>query len=83
MPSKDIYYYTHLAPEVRTHLEAGAFRALCKHLDERSDHVQNMDLMIVSGFGRNCLAKWLVKEARNLSAEIEHASPKDAALLGE
>ena len=81
MPSKDIYFYTHFAPEVRIHLESGAFRALCKHLNDRSDSVQNIDLMIVGGFGRNCLAKWLVKEARNLSANSEHPNPKDAALL--
>lgn len=81
MPSKDMYYYSHFAPEVRTHLEAGAFRALCQHLSDRSEHIQNIDLMIVAGFGRNCLAKWLVKEARHLSADLEHTSPKDALLL--
>ncbi len=75
------YYFTHFAPEVRTHLEAGAFRALCKHLSDRSAEVQNIDLMIIGGFCRNCLAKWLVKEARTLSAEIGNESPKDVALL--
>ena len=79
--SKDYYYYTHFAPEVRTHIESGAFRALCQHLDERSDTVNNIDLMIVAGFGRNCLAKWLVKEARTLAADIENDDPKGAALL--
>ncbi len=38
-------------------LEAGAFRSLCMHLAERSDAVQNIDLMTTSGFCRNCLAK--------------------------
>ncbi len=38
-------------------LEAGAFRSLCMHLAERSDAVQNIDLMTVAGFCRNCLAK--------------------------
>jgi Protein of unknown function (DUF1244) len=39
------------------HLQAAAFRSLCRHLEERSDLVSNMDLMSVSGFCRNCLAK--------------------------
>ena len=55
-------------------LEAGAFRSLCHHLTERSDTVQNIDLMTVSGFCRNCLAKWLVIEARKLSNSIRDAN---------
>ena len=51
-------------------LEAGAFRSVCKHLAERSDVVQNIDMMTVAGFCRNCLAKWLVLEARKLSRTI-------------
>lgn len=81
MSSKNNYFYTHFAPEVRDHLEAGAFRALCKHLRDRSDSVQNIDLLIVGGFGRNCLAKWLVKAARQLSNEIGETDPKGLALL--
>jgi hypothetical protein len=41
----------------RTELEAAAFRRLMQHLRERSD-VQNIDLMNLAGFCRNCLAKW-------------------------
>jgi hypothetical protein len=41
----------------RTELEAAAFRRLVQHLRERSD-VQNIDLMNLSGFCRNCLSKW-------------------------
>jgi hypothetical protein len=44
-------------------LQAGAFRSLCQHLQMHSDQVSNMDLMAVSGFCRNCLAKvrfWFV-----------------------
>ncbi|GKY94300.1 hypothetical protein MPSEU_000395800 [Mayamaea pseudoterrestris] len=47
-------------------LQAGAFESLCQHLQERSDQVSNMDLMTLSGFCRNCLAKWMVLEARKL-----------------
>ncbi|MBP8926310.1 MAG: DUF1244 domain-containing protein [Pseudomonadales bacterium] len=41
----------------RTEVEAAAFRRLLAHLDERKD-VQNIDLMNLAGFCRNCLAKW-------------------------
>ena len=46
-----------LNPALVERLEAGAFRRLCQHLQERSDAVQNIDLMTVGGFCRNCLAK--------------------------
>jgi len=42
----------------RTELEAAAFRTLVQHLRERTD-VQNIDLMNLAGFCRNCLANWL------------------------
>ncbi|WP_460453267.1 DUF1244 domain-containing protein [Arenimonas aestuarii] len=45
-----------------TALEAAAFRRLLSHLRERSD-VQNIDLMILAGFCRNCLADWLREAA--------------------
>ena len=41
----------------QTELEAAAFRRLLQHLDQRRD-VQNIDLMILAGFCRNCLADW-------------------------
>ena len=44
-------------PETRTALEAAAFRRLVQHLRERSD-VQNIDLMNLAGFCRNCLSRW-------------------------
>ena len=55
--TQEDYYATHFAEDVRTHLEAGVFRVICKHLSERSAEVKNIDLMIVGGFCRNCLAK--------------------------
>ena len=42
----------------RTELEAAAFRTLVKHLRERTD-VQNVELMNLAGFCRNCLSNWL------------------------
>lgn len=43
--------------QTRIELEAAAFRRLVAHLQERTD-VQNIDLMNLSGFCRNCLSKW-------------------------
>src|SRR5579875_2563945 len=44
-------------PQIRTELEAAAFRRLVQHLRERTD-VQNIDLMNLAGFCRNCLSRW-------------------------
>ena len=44
--------------KTRTELEAAAFRRLVAHLQERTD-VQNIDLMNLAGFCRNCLSNWL------------------------
>jgi hypothetical protein len=46
-----------LTKEQKTEFEAAAFRRLVKHLRERSD-VQNIDLMNLAGFCRNCLSNW-------------------------
>ncbi len=46
----------------RTELEAAAFRRLVAHLRERSD-VQNIDMMNLAGFCRNCLSRWYREEA--------------------
>ena len=49
--------------KTRTELEAAAFRRLVGHLRERTD-VQNIDLMNLAGFCRNCLSKWYLAEAQ-------------------
>jgi hypothetical protein len=48
--------------KMRIELEAAAFRRLIEHLRERSD-VQNIDLMELAGFCRNCLANWYQEAA--------------------
>ncbi|MDF1847342.1 MAG: DUF1244 domain-containing protein [Parvibaculaceae bacterium] len=58
----------------QTELEAAAFRRLVSHLMERTD-VQNIDLMIQSGFCRNCLADWYKDAAEDKGIEMS----KDAA----
>ena len=56
----------------QTELEAAAFRTLVKHLQEHTE-VQNIDLMNLAGFCRNCLSKWYVAagEERGLNLEYE------------
>jgi len=58
----------------RTELEAAAFRALRDHLADRPD-VQNIDLMNLAGFCRNCLARWYQEAAEARG----NAMTKDAA----
>jgi len=48
--------------QTKTELEAAAFRRLVQHLQERTD-VQNIDLMNLAGFCRNCLSRWYREEA--------------------
>ncbi len=57
-----------------TELEAAAFRRLRDHLRERTD-VQNIDLMNLAGFCRNCLSNWYAEA----SAEAGHPLTKEAA----
>jgi len=56
--------------KLKTELEAAAFRRLVAHLQQRKD-VQNIDLMNLSGFCRNCLSKWYKAEAEERGEEIE------------
>ncbi len=61
-------------PSQQTAIEAAAFRRLLAHLDERKD-VQNIDLMILAGFCRNCLSKWYKSAAEDegLSMDMDAA----------
>lgn len=52
--------------------EAAAFRSLVAHLQQRKD-VQNIDLMNLSGFCRNCLSKWYSAEAKKMDPEFVYA----------
>jgi|SRR4051812_48422605 len=54
-----------LDPATRNELEAAAFRRLVAHLRERTD-VQNIDLMNLAGFCRNCLSRWYREEAATM-----------------
>lgn len=61
---------TTMDPQRQTRIEAGAFRRLLAHLDGRKD-VQNIDLMILAGFCRNCLSKWYAAAAAEEGIEID------------
>ena len=58
----------------QTEIEAAVFRRLIAHLDERTD-VQNIDLMNLAGFCRNCLSKWYraACEEAGISMDYEQA----------
>jgi uncharacterized protein len=56
--------------DTRTKLEAAVFRRLVAHLQERSD-VQNIDIMNLVGFCRNCLSKWYVAAAAEAGVPLE------------
>ena len=62
--------------DTQIEIEAAVFRRLLNHLDSRKD-VQNLDLMNLSGFCRNCLAKWYSAEASDRGEEITVDSAKE------
>jgi len=54
----------------QTEIEAAVFRRLLAHLDSRKD-VQNIELMNLAGFCRNCFSKWMVAEAKELDVDLD------------
>lgn len=60
----------------RTELEAAAFRRLLRHLGEHPE-VQNIDLMILADFCRNCLSKWLAEAARERGVALDDAAARE------
>jgi hypothetical protein len=61
----------------RTELEAAAFRRLVQHLRERTD-VQNIDLMNLAGFCRNCLSKWYRAAAEERGVALSDPESREA-----
>ena len=57
-------------------IEAAVFRRLLQHLDERKD-VQNIDLMILAGFCRNCLAKWYMAAAEEEGESVDYDQARE------
>ena len=57
-------------------LQSATFERLLKHLDERND-VQNIDIMNLAGFCRNCLSKWYKEEAEKDGIEISDPEARE------
>lgn len=65
-----------LPEPTRVEIEAAAFRRLVEHLRERTD-VQNIDLMNLAGFCRNCLAKWYRAAAAERGVELSDPDARE------
>lgn len=63
--------------QTRNAIEAAAFRGLVEHLQRRTD-VQNIDLMNLAGFCRNCLGKWYLGAARELGVTMDDETAREA-----
>lgn len=63
-------------PKIQTELEAAAFRRLVSHLRERTD-VQNIDLMNLAGFCRNCLSNWYQDAANARGLDLDKPAARE------
>ncbi|QIA62899.1 DUF1244 domain-containing protein [Vibrio astriarenae] len=64
------FKYKQLSQQEQDQLDAAVFRKLLAHLDANKD-VQNIDLMILAGFCRNCFSKWYKAEAEQKGLDID------------
>ena len=62
--------------KTQTELEAAAFRTLVEHLRGRTD-VQNIDLMNLAGFCRNCLSKWYAAAAKERGLDVDYEKARE------
>jgi len=62
--------------KTRIELEAAAFRAMVNHLREHKE-VQNIDLMNLAGFCRNCLSKWYLAAAKERGIDMEYEESRE------
>lgn len=60
----------------RTEIEAAVFRRLLKHFDDHKE-VQNIDLMILADFCRNCLSKWYMAAAEDQGLEVDYDKARE------
>ncbi|MEZ5911699.1 MAG: DUF1244 domain-containing protein [Paracoccaceae bacterium] len=63
--------------QTRIEIEAAAFRTLRRHLMEKRTDVQNIDLMNLAGFCRNCLARWYQEAAAERGIEMTKAEARE------
>jgi hypothetical protein len=59
-----------MSEQTEIEIQAATFRRLIEHLDSRRD-VQNIDLMNLAGFCRNCLSKWYLAEAKDRGENVD------------
>ncbi len=62
--------------QTQTDVEAAVFRRLLEHLDSRKD-AQNIDLMNLAGFCRNCLSKWYVAAASERGFDVDYEAARE------
>ncbi len=55
----------------KIHIQAATLKRLVEHLQDNTE-LQNIDLMNLAGFCRNCLSKWMVEEAKKIDVELEY-----------
>ncbi|TRW89931.1 DUF1244 domain-containing protein [Candidatus Methylobacter oryzae] len=65
-----------MSKHAQTELEAAAFRRLVSHLQQHTE-VQNIDLMILADFCRNCLAKWYAAAAVEQGVDIDYEQARE------
>ena len=63
--------------QTETEIQAATLRRLLAHLDSHKE-VQNIDLMILADFCRNCLAKWYMAEAGERGVEVDYDAAREA-----
>ena len=66
-----------MTSDEQTRIEAATFRRLLKHLDDNKQ-VQNIDLMILADYCRNCLAKWYSKAAADEGVDVDYEAAREA-----
>ena len=67
---------TKMDDQTQMEIEAAAFRRLVDHLRERTD-VQNIDMMNLTGFCRNCLSRWTMEAAQERGVEMDKSSSRE------
>ena len=65
-----------MSPDTQTKIQADVFQKLVSHLDNHKE-VQNIDLMILADFCRNCLAKWYSASAAEHGEEIDYETARE------
>ncbi len=62
--------------DIKEKIEAATFRKIIKHLQDNKD-LQNIDLMNLAGFCRNCISKWYSESSIELGSEINYDAAKE------